>query len=215
SDQIQFSTVQVLFSPIIGEPATAMKNAHSPFPWINQIGARNVLDAFGRIPESGPRKGLSALVPGTGLAAMNPPKNFLAVQRDRDEFKAITSDESKLWIREIDDAANGSLSFWTEALKNHLTNRRGYSLIQETSVKDKQGRAGRELQFEVVAGGEAYRYQVTLFVTDAPFWSSTSSVQVTQFLARREQFDVYLADVREAGEIQAVVADSADSSILR
>ena len=54
------------------------------------------------------------------------PSEFLRLDSQQRELKAMTADDARLWVREFDDPEDGNLAFWTEALRNDLVDRRGY-----------------------------------------------------------------------------------------
>jgi len=123
--------------------------------------------------------------------SIEPPPSFLVIARDRREVKAITPDEVKLWVREFDDPHGASASFWGDTLRNELLKNRGYVLIGERKVSDRDGREGLELLMEATAQGQAHRYLMTLFVGEG-------RIRVGELVGPKPVFDRYLEDVRKA-----------------
>ena len=120
---------------------------------------------------------------GPTVMQFDVPSSFLVMEKQRFSVKAITPDESKLWVRRFEESAGGDLNFWSEALSNHLLHRRGYKLSSNMPVEDKTGRSGRELQFEVMLGGKPKRYVVTLFVTPSSLFNANTTIDVVELIA--------------------------------
>src|SRR3979409_1240908 len=85
--------------------------------------------------------------------SFTPPDRFLIVHNSGDDLKAITPEESKLWIRNFDDDDKGGLAFWKDALRADLKDSRGYILVSEGDIKDGAGTAGKELVLESTVNG--------------------------------------------------------------
>jgi hypothetical protein len=144
-----------------------------------------------------PRLALAASLALTaaGCLTMETPPEFLVIDDDTSEVRAVTPDDARLWAREFDDPLRGSLAFWSETLKTDLTVNRGYTLIQQREVKTKSGRPGVELDCEVTAQGAARGYLVTLFIVEG--WMS-NTIQVVEFTAPKNAFDSRVEAVRSA-----------------
>ena len=130
-----------------------------------------------------------------GCLSFEVPEKFLILDKGFSEIKAITPDEAKLWVREFNDPKKGDFNFWSDTLKSDFVQNRGYTLIEERKVKDKKGRDGLELLFEVTSAGAAQRYLVTLFVFQG--WLK-NTIRVVEFVAPKPIFDGYVQRVREA-----------------
>lgn len=131
--------------------------------------------------------------------AMQLPPDFLCLQRSSDEYKAITPDDGRLWVREFADPAQGTLQFWTTTLQNDCVHNRGYELVGTTAVHDGSGHAGQQLEFRAVAGGERHGYLVSVFVLPPSSWPfSQQWLLVAEFAARESVFASRLDAVRSA-----------------
>jgi hypothetical protein len=115
------------------------------------------------------------------------------VDEGGDWLKAITPEESKLWVRSFDDEDRGGLAFWRDALWEDLRKNRGYLLVSEGEAKDARGTPGKELVFETSVGGRPVRELLVLFV-DSGLCSDT--IRVVEYVAEKEQFDKEVAGVR-------------------
>ncbi len=139
---------------------------------------------------------LSALaLLSSGCLSIDLPEDFLRIHRSPSQIKLMAADESKLWVRDFDDDDQGDLQFWSQALREDFVENRGYTLIEEGTVKDPGDREGREWLFETTTHGQPYRYLVTLFVFEGWF---SNTIRVSEFVARKAAFDRYLEDVRAA-----------------
>jgi len=198
TEQIVYSRVEVVFEPRTLQGGTMRPAAKSPFAWINRVGVDRVRSAFASGEFTAEDRLLSVPPTVTGGVSMKIPDGFIMVDRDRDQIKAISPDESKLYLRRFEVTKRADLAFWSEALKNNLVERRGYVLVEERPVTDPKGHDGRELLFEVVSQGETHHYLIALYVSDGPFWSSKGSVRVVQFAASLPAFANHVEVVRDA-----------------
>jgi len=198
SEQIAYSTVEVLFKLPSVYAASGRADVRSPFAWINRVGVEQVTDEFNSVSSNAPSLASSVALILPGGIAIQPPEGFLVIKQQRDELKAITPDESKLWIRRFAAPRKATLGFWTQALKKHFVDHRGYKLLDEQPVKDKQGVAGVQLRFEAMSQGRPHHYLISLYVVEGSFWSSVNSIHVVEFVATRQSFGKYVAAVQSA-----------------
>jgi len=206
NEQIAYSYVGVVFEPRTHQGGVVRPAAKSPFAWINRVGVNRVRSAFASVESTAEDDRFSVPPAVTGGVSMKIPDGFIMVERDRDQIKAISPDEAKLYLRRFEVTKRADLAFWSEALKNHLVEHRGYVLLEERPVTDPKGHVGRELLFEVVSEGETHHYLIALYVSDGPFWSSKASVRVVQFAAPLSSFAKHVQVVRHA-TTQAVQTD--------
>ncbi len=195
--QIAYSQIEVTFESRSAVTKNGTAFASSPFPWINRVGAERVVRGFSRRRAT---KGLLDEWPMTltGSTVFSKPEGFLVVLQQRRELMAITADESKFWAREFAVDEPASLEFWTDALKRHLIEQRGYKLLEEETVADAEGVKGTALQFEVFSQGRTYLYGITLFPVPRALLSTTDTIRVAEFVATKEQFPRYVAAVESA-----------------
>ncbi|MEM7260763.1 MAG: hypothetical protein AAF488_02155 [Planctomycetota bacterium] len=125
----------------------------------------------------------------TGCLTISTPEDFLQL-RSKNGLKLTTADDARLWVREHDLDAEGTLEFWTAALRNDLVERRGYLFVSEETSDD-----GTELIFDATVDGLDYRYAVTASLVNG-WWGG--KVRTVEYLAKREAFDEHLATVRKA-----------------
>lgn len=83
------------------------------------------------------------------------------------ELRATTPDGVVVGVEVIDNAENGTLDFWKEAVLNRLRDQQGYALLSEESVRAANGQQGHLMRFGRDLSGHSYRYTVALFVSES------------------------------------------------
>lgn len=187
-EQVAFSRVEVDFRAKTLGAATKQANKRSTFTWINEVGADRLANGFAGLDtrNTSTRHSLATLWPGAVDLPL--PEGFLLVQRQRSELKAVTADDAQLRVRKLVVSKDGSLDFWSTALVSHLVDTRGYELVDDRVIRNKQNKPGRELTFDVVVNGTPMRYLATLFVEERPFWSRNNAIQVIELVAPQDEF---------------------------
>lgn len=136
------------------------------------------------------------LVTLTGCSgfALRPPEHFVELEEPEWSgfaLRAVNADGVVLGVREVDNDPHGTLTFWTDAIRNRLRTVRGYALVEERSVKAATGQTGHQLLLGRDEGSQTYDYWVTVFVTER-------RVLVVEAGGRREEFDRVQHAVRRA-----------------
>ncbi len=131
----------------------------------------------------------------SGCISFTPPDRFLVVDKGFDELKAITPEESKLWIRDFDDDDQGGLAFWHDALRTDLKDNRGYLVVSEADVKDGGGTPGKEMVVESTVNGRTFRELLSLFVYGGVF---SDTIRVVEYVAEKPTFDKEVDGVRKS-----------------
>ncbi len=113
---------------------------------------------------------LCLALPGCGASftAATPP-GFVDLGDDpseRYDYRAITPDGLVMAVRDIEHDPRGELTFWTQAVENHMRQKGGYALLQTRDVKSADGLGGKQLRFGHDEGSKPHLYFVTIFVTD-------------------------------------------------
>lgn len=129
----------------------------------------------------------------SSCVSMQVPERFLVTARGTDELKAITPEETKLWLREFSDPDRGDLAFWSEALRRDLVENRGYTLLSEGKIEDASGNVGTELLLEATIQGRAVRELLALFVFPGAF---EHRIRVVELVGEKEPFEAALPEVR-------------------
>jgi hypothetical protein len=137
---------------------------------------------------------LAALLVSVGCVTITPPPRFLVVDEGCDDLKAVTPEDSRLWVRTFDDDDRGGLPFWQDALKEDLTKNRGYVVMSEAETAAGSVK-GHEYVLETTVNGRPVRELLVLFVTEGWF---SDSVHVIEYVADKDAFDKELPAVRAA-----------------
>ena len=106
-----------------------------------------------------------AVLGGCGMK-MDMPENFVAVSdydRGTYEVRGVSADGMVLAARSEDNAKNGTLVFWSEAVRRELATR-NYKLDETEDVKSDRGLAGKLMTFSVKRGGRAFTYMAAVFL---------------------------------------------------
>lgn len=150
-------------------------------------------------------KKLAALVglfllslPACAIQAKLPDK-FLELDSDRYQLKATSADDAILWVRRFDNQADdGTLEFWTEALKNNLVDARGYTLVGREKIRTDKGLEGEALVLEATVAGQTQRELCALFLTHGLF--GDARVYVVEYVAPKDLFERYAKQVKQTIE---------------
>ena len=130
---------------------------------------------------------------GGACVSLEPPARFLVTDRSGDQLKAITPEESKLWVRRFDDEDKGGLEFWRDALKGDLKDNRGYLLLGEAPATDGTGAAGHSMMLETMVNGRPVRELIAVFVRPGLLGDS---IWVVEYVAPKDVFDNEVEGVR-------------------
>ncbi|MBM80483.1 MAG: hypothetical protein CMJ78_07810 [Planctomycetaceae bacterium] len=195
TNQIAYSTVEVAFVPKAEVSKVSSSGGSSLFPWINSIGADQVLAGFqnvvnGKVNETP----VSAYL--TGMVRLDLPDSFVVIDQQKHELKATTADNAKLWLREFVINKHAELEFWAKAVNNHLVENRGYELVEQQHIEDQQGKKGIELTFDTRSSKN--RYTVMVFADEMKLLTRKRNLRVIEFVASQETFDSYITDIRIA-----------------
>lgn len=131
----------------------------------------------------------------TGCVSIPLPDEFLTIVNEPSDFRAVTADEAKVWVRHFTASEGGTIDFWRDALKRDLVENRGYLLLEEAEGKDRKGHDARRMLFETQAGGRPHRY--LLVVSAWKGWFGTE-IRVVELVADKTVFDQYRKEVEAA-----------------
>jgi hypothetical protein len=126
--------------------------------------------------------------------ALRPPEHFVELEEPEWSgfaMRAVNADGVVLGVREVSNDPPGTLTFWTDAIRNRLRTVRGYALVEERPVKAASGHTGHQMLLGRDEGSQTYDYWVTVFVTD-------DEVLVVEAGGRREEFARVQHAVRRA-----------------
>jgi hypothetical protein len=124
-------------------------------------------------------------------APMQAPPLFVELRDAGGGFRAVTSDDARLWVRDFRDPTTASIEFWAEALRQDFVQQRGYQWVDSGEVKNQEGAVGRWLELATEVDGERFGYLIAL-------WVDGNRVRVVEFTARADVFALRLPAVRQA-----------------
>jgi len=107
----------------------------------------------------------SALVSASCISLQTPEKYAERTETGRYDYLAISTDASAIsvTVRRNEDKKKGTLAYWTEASRNHLTLSRGYEFLKEGEFTSEEG-AGRWMLFAKKYRGVDFLYLLGLVV---------------------------------------------------
>lgn len=123
---------------------------------------------------------------------IDPPDQFLTVERGFGRLKAVADDEGLYWVRSFADPEQAGFDFWQRVVENEFIERRGYTLIEKRALA---APAGAELLFEVTVSGVARRYLAVIWVESG---ITGDTIHVIEYVADKDRFDRHLDAVRQA-----------------
>ncbi len=110
---------------------------------------------------------IATIAAGCAPAKMDVPESFVALDKDTRgpyDVRAVSADGVVMGCRTRDNPKHGTLSFWSEAAKNELAARPGYTLTANDKVESYSGVEGRLLVFSATRRGAAFTYMLGVFV---------------------------------------------------
>lgn len=102
---------------------------------------------------------------GCSTARMQTPSGFAAHDDDAYDYRASDGEGVVLAVRSEKNDPEGDLEFWSSAVDARLR-KAGYAAQDCRDVKSLDGRAGKQLRYEVESEGRTLAFWVTVFVTD-------------------------------------------------
>ena len=118
------------------------------------------------------------------------PAGFVELEdQERYDYRAVTADGLVIAVREMDHEPKGELSFWVDAITNHMRQRGGYALLDRREVKTASGAQGVQVRFGHDQGSRPFLYYVTLFVTDDHIYLLEAGGSAEQMKKRARDVD--------------------------
>jgi hypothetical protein len=97
---------------------------------------------------------------------MDMPDNFVAVVNHSlgsYDVRGVSADGMVLAARRENNAKNGTLTFWAQAVQRELA-ARSYALTKSQDVESAGGLTGKLMTFTVKRGGRPFTYMTVVFV---------------------------------------------------
>ena len=105
-----------------------------------------------------------------------PPDDFVELEEAEYSgyvYRATNAHGVVVAVRELDNSRNGSLTFWTAAIRDRLREVRGYALVEELPVSCASGETGRRLRFGRDEGTKPYVYELSIFIVPESTFSES------------------------------------------
>ena len=107
------------------------------------------------------------------------------------DFRAVTGDDARVWLRRFDDPNEADLAFWAQALEHDFERQRGYDIVGKGDVMDADKNRGRWFECTANVDGERIGYLIAV-------WAGDGEVLVVEFAARGDVFAERVNSVRRA-----------------
>lgn len=130
-------------------------------------------------------------------APLTLPKEFVELKDPGEGYRAVTSDDARLRVREFREATEGDVAFWGETLRLDLVQQRGYEPVDAGELTNAVG-VGRWYEFAANVDGERVGYFVAVWARPASWLLGSPKLVVVEFAARDAVFRQRLAAVRAA-----------------
>ena len=133
---------------------------------------------------------------------ITPPPEFVELQDPGEGYRAVTADDARLRVRNLDDETAADAKFWAGTLKSDLT-QRGYEPVGEGAIADRTGVQGQWLEWVANAQGERVGYLVAVWPRTKGLLRQRPYLQVVEFMARDAVYQQRVEAVRKAlGSVQ-------------
>ena len=142
---------------------------------------------------------LAAMLLGVSACAtpIQLPSSFVELRDAGEGYRAISSDDARVWVRQIYDPTPGNLDFWAGNLERDFVQERGYELLDKGSCRNHSNEEGRWLSFATNVRGKRVDYLVAVWVHKA--WLRKGDwIQVIEFAADHDTYEKRIEAVRAA-----------------
>lgn len=124
-------------------------------------------------------------------APLELPPGFLVLHDKSGDHRAVTGDDARVWYRRFEGNRDAGREFWRTAVEFEFLQQRGYELVGQGVVRDRNGNEGDWLECLANVGGERVAYLVA-------FWVDGEVVHVVEYGARAAVYAVHVEQVRAA-----------------
>ena len=126
------------------------------------------------------------------------PSSFVELGDGGDGFRAMTSDDARVWVRTMTDPSPGDVDFWAETLKRDLVEQRGYEFVSACDVENAAGESGRCLELVANHRGQRVDYMIAIWARDRAWPWSGKEIRLVEFAAEHEAYERRIDAMREA-----------------
>ncbi len=107
------------------------------------------------------------------------------------DYRAVTGDDARVWVRLFHDENEADQKFWVEALQHEFVQQRGYDLVDTGVVRNADGDEGAWFHCAANVDGDRVGYLIAV-------WADDGDVRVVEFAARHDVFEARVEGVRAA-----------------
>lgn len=125
------------------------------------------------------------------------PGSFVQLRDAGEGFRAVTSDDARVWVRRMFEPTEGDVDFWSETLKKDFVDQRGYELVDEGTTKKSDGAEGRWIEVTANVRGERVDYLIAVWI-DGSSLSGGNWLRVVEFAADHEVYQQRVEAVKAA-----------------
>jgi hypothetical protein len=130
------------------------------------------------------------------------PADFVELRDPGEGFRAVTADDARLRVRDLEEETDAGAVFWAGTLKSDLV-QRGYEIVGEGAIGDRTGVQGQWLEWVANAQGERVGYLVAVWPRERGLLRQRPYLQVVEFMARDAVYQQRVEAVRKAlGSVQ-------------
>ncbi len=138
--------------------------------------------------------GLLVLTVSCSRLSVVPPEGFAELKGGR-SYRAVSPEGMLYRVRSIKNEPQKDLSFWGEALENHLI-KEGYRLSTEAQTFESGNREGLYHEWILPYGHESHFYLTALLVTDRTITLAEAAAPHPIFMQYRQVLIDSLASIR-------------------
>lgn len=138
--------------------------------------------------------GLLVLTVSCSRLSVVPPEGF-AELKGRRSYRAVSPEGMLYRVRSIKNEPQQDLSFWGEALENHLS-KEGYRPSGEAQPFESGDQEGLYYEWVMPSGNESYLYLTALLVTDRTITLAEAAAPHPVFIQYRQALLDSLASIK-------------------
>lgn len=145
---------------------------------------------------------LLSLMAACATPPITPPPEFVELKDPGEGYRAVTADDARLRVRNLDDETAADAKFWAGTLRSDLA-QRGYEAVGEGAIADQTGVQGQWLEWVANEQGERVGYLVAVWPRTKGLVWPRPYLQVVEFMARDAIYKQRIDAVKKAlGSVQ-------------
>lgn len=131
---------------------------------------------------------VGVLLAGCQVSKIRTPSGFVEVDSYRHEFRAVSPEGVTLAYRTQENPKDGTLAFWTKAIKRTLVEQKGHQFQAEEELTSTSGMSGILLKCSKLRSGTQFDYWVAVYLAG-------SKLHVVDAGGKTADFQAYQADI--------------------